>query len=46
MKTNRSLFLVLIAVAVQAVFAGCTNTAHGVKADTHNAAEHVENATR
>lgn len=28
------------------VFAtGCTNTARGVKADTHNAAEHVENAT-
>ena len=43
MKTT----LLLLALGIQVVFAtGCANTAHGVKEDTHNAAEHVENATK
>jgi predicted small secreted protein len=46
MKTYRTLLVALLAVGVQALFAGCANTAHGMKEDTHNAAEHVENATR
>jgi predicted small secreted protein len=46
MKTYRPIVVVLLAVAFQALFAGCANTARGVKQDTNNAAEHVENATR
>ena len=46
MKTYRPFLIVLLAVAFQAVLAGCANTARGVKQDTTNAAQHVENATR
>jgi predicted small secreted protein len=46
MKTYRPYLLVLMALGIQIVFAGCANTARGVKEDTNNAAQHVENATR
>ena len=45
MKTQLRFVLILAALGL-AFATGCTNTARGVKADTHNAAEHVENATR
>ncbi|HVU32037.1 MAG TPA: hypothetical protein VHE61_01295 [Opitutaceae bacterium] len=47
MKTYRPFLLVVLAFGIAGLFtAGCANTAAGVRADTHNAAEHVENATR
>jgi len=46
MKTYRPILIIALALGVQALLAGCAHTANGMKQDTHNAAEHVEDATR
>jgi len=46
MKAYRQFIIAALTLCLGGLFFGCAHTANGMKQDTHNAAEHVSDATK